>query len=151
MVLRDCSCLSRHLYRGRHSCGNKRKNPPRGLVVPPSIQRRTLRRPTTRVRNARTQAVQRFVIPRRRILLRDQKVRIDMVIVEQRFIAVKAKGKFFCSFTLAKIGVVAKRYEGSTSRGVCIPSSLVRPFDCAKLPMDCFEQLNETSFGVGLF
>ena len=39
MVLRDCSCLSRHLYRGHHSCGNNRKNPSRELVVPFSIQR----------------------------------------------------------------------------------------------------------------
>jgi len=74
-----------------------------------------------------------------------------VVIVEQRFIAVNAKGKFFCSFALAKIGVVANRYEGSTSRSVYIPSSLVRPFDCAKLPMDCFEKLNEISFGVRSF
>jgi hypothetical protein len=41
MVLGDCSCLSRHLYRGHHSCGNNRKNPPRELVVRLSIQRRT--------------------------------------------------------------------------------------------------------------
>ena len=60
MVLRDCSCLSRHRYRGHHSCVNNRKNPPRGLVVPLSIQQRTVRRPTTRVRNARTQAASRL-------------------------------------------------------------------------------------------
>ena len=29
-MLRDCSCLPRHLYRGHHSCLNIRKNPPRG-------------------------------------------------------------------------------------------------------------------------
>ena len=74
-----------------------------------------------------------------------------MVIIKQRFIAVNAKDEFFCSFSLAKIGVIAKRHEGSASRGVNIPSSLVRPFDRAKLPVDCLEQLNETSFGVMLF
>ena len=74
-----------------------------------------------------------------------------MVIIEQRLITVNAKGKLFCSFSLAKIGVVANRYEGSTSRSVYIPSSLVRPFNCAKLPMDCFEKLNEISFGVRSF